>query len=180
MSTESDHQTPEIAPDEFPVAYEELREIARQFLLRERSGHSLQPTELVHEAWIRLANDTGATWQNQTEFSVLVARTMRQILVDHARSREAYKRGNGARRLTLYGGMIADNSSEVLDLLELDDALSRLATLNPGHAQVVELRYFAGLSVEETATTLGISDWTAKNDWRTARAWLMTRFERPL
>jgi len=157
--------------------YRDLKEIARLFLARERIGHTLQPTDLVHEAWLRMADDAGPDGRTRADFGVLVGQTMRRILVDHARKRAAVKRGGGARRLTLHGGMFTNSDKDFIDLIELDDALNRLAEMNPRHAKVVELRYFAGMTVDETAAALNVSDWTVKGDWRVARAWLMTQFE---
>lgn len=161
------------ASDELvPLVYAELRRQARRVLGREGSGHTLQATALVHEAWLRLDGQHDARWQSRTQFLAVAAQTMRRVLVDHARARGALKRGGGATRVTLGEASHAPAASEDVDVLALDDALARLATLDPRKARLVELRYFAGLSMPEAAAALGISLATVGREWAVARMWL--------
>ena len=153
-----------------PLLYSELHAIAARHMRGERPGHTLQPTALVHEAFLRLVGGTPATFDDRAHFLRAASQAMRRVLVDHARARNAAKRG-GALRVTLDEG-VAGADDGAVDLLVLDDALSRLAAAEPRWAQVVELRYFAGLEVPEVAEALGISTATVKRDWRFARAWL--------
>lgn len=154
-----------------PLVYDELRRMARRYLQRERPGHTLQSTALVNEAFLKLI-DQEVSWQNRAHFFGMAAQFMRRILVDHARSRYAAKRGGEAAcKLTLDEG-IAVSGQPDLDLVALDDALNRLATMDPQQSRIVELRFFAGLSIEETAEVIGISPATVKRDWAMARAWL--------
>jgi RNA polymerase sigma factor (TIGR02999 family) len=159
------------------VIYAELRRLAAGRLRNERRDHTLQPTALVNEAWLQLAN-VRSDWQNRAHFFGTAAVAMRRILVDHARRRDAAKRGDGASNVALddildsVAGPMPDDR-----LLALDVALTRLADLDPRQAHVVELRYFAGLSIEETADTLGISPGTVKREWTAARAWLFDAME---
>ena len=154
-----------------PLVYQELRCIARRHLQREKPGHTLQSTALVHEAYLRLI-DQNVTWQNRAHFFGMAAQFMRRILVDHARGKQAAKRGGeDALRMTLDEG-IAVAEGRDLDLVALDDALTRLAGMDPQQSRIIELRFFAGLSIEETAEVLGISPATVKRDWAMARAWL--------
>ena len=154
-----------------PQVYSELRRLAEHYLRHERPNHTLQATALVHEAYLRLANEKEIDWQNRAHFFGIAAARMRLILVDHARSREAAKRGGGAYRLSLSE---ADQLAEQRDvnLLALDEALERLDALDAQKARIVELRYFGGLTIEETAEVLKISPATVKRDWSMARAWL--------
>jgi len=154
-----------------PLVYAELRRIAARHLRRERAGHSLQPTGLVHEAYLRLVGAPGPEWQDRAHFFGVSARLMRQILVDHARARGAAKRGGAARRVTLTDH-VEPAVERDLDLLALDEALRRLEEMDPVQGRVVELRYFTGLSIEETAEVLGKSPATVNREWRMARAWL--------
>ena len=155
------------------LLYAELRALAGSFLGRERAGHTLQPTALVHEAWIRLSAEDDSRWVDRTHFFRVAAQVMRRVLVDHARRRGRDKRGGGNRRLTLVTDITpALDQTDELDLLALDDALVRLAELSAPQARVVELRFFAGLTVDEVAQTLEISPRTVANHWRLARAWL--------
>jgi RNA polymerase sigma factor (TIGR02999 family) len=151
--------------------YGELRRLARYYLRQEHLGHTLQPSDLVHEAYIRLADEKDIDWQNRAHFFGIAAMRMRHILIEHARGRRAAKRGGGEYRLSLSK---VDRQAEERDvnLLALDDALSRLEALDPQKSRIVELRYFAGLTIEETAEALGISPATVKRDWSMARAWL--------
>ena len=154
-----------------PIVYEELRRQAARYLRRERPGHTLQTTGLIHEAYLRLIDQSSVQWQNRAHFFAISAQLMRRILVDHARSRQAAKRGGSDIKLPLEEGMIASEGTEV-DLVALDEALERLAGIDPQQGRVVELRFFSGLSVLETAEVLGVSPRTVKRDWNVAKAWL--------
>ncbi len=154
-----------------PLMYDELRRIAARYMRRERAGHSLQATALVHEAFIRLLGDRNLAWQNRAHFAAIAATSMRQILVERARARGTAKRGGGRARVTLEEDLLG-RSDRGIDLLALDEALERLAALDSQHARIVELRFFGGLTIEETAETLGISPATVKRAWTMARAWL--------
>ena len=156
-----------------PLVYAELKRQAERYLRREKDGHSLQATALVHEAYLRLADQRRIQWQGRTQFFGVAAQLMRRVLVDHARSRHAEKRGGANVSLVrpLEEATAAAQESDV-DLLALDDALTRLAALDERQAKVVELRYFSGLGIEETAEVLGISPATVKREWAMARAWL--------
>jgi RNA polymerase sigma factor (TIGR02999 family) len=158
-----------------PEAYQELRRLAAAYLRRERPGQTLQPTALVHEAYLRLAKDRPGRWQNRAHFCAIAANAMRQILVERARARAAIKRGGGQPKVTLVENLDAGADAArpaPVDLLAIDQALERLAALDAQQARIVELRYFGGLSVEETAEALGISPATVKRDWSVARAFL--------
>ena len=154
-----------------PLVYTELRRIARRYLWQERPDHTLQSGALVHEAYLRLLHEDPPQWQNRAHFFGFAAQLMRHILVDHARGRFAAKRGAGAPRLAL-DPQIGLPQKREFDLVALDDALNRLATLDPQQSRLIELRFFGGLSNEETAVVLGISPATVKREWATARAWL--------
>ena len=160
-----------------PLVYDELRRLARGHLRRERPGHTLQPTALVHEAYLRLVGEGVATWQNRAHFYGIAARLMRQILINHAEARATARRGGGALRLSLAA---ADRLAEGPDveLMALDDALKGLSALDPRQGQIVEMRFFGGLSVEETAEVLGLSPATVKREWSAARAWLRREIDR--
>ena len=175
MNRELPVKKPLASEDLIRWSYDDLKQIAAQYLSKQRTGHTLQPTALLHEAYLRLIDGQQIDWQNRSEFCAVVAQTMRWVLVDHARSKSAEKRGAKALRITLNQDLASASDAEIVDVVALDDALNRLAEFNARHARVVELRYFGGLSIEETATALGVSDWTVKNDWRLARAWLMTQ-----
>ena len=159
--------------DLMPLVYDELRRIAARYLSRERPGQTLQATALVNEAYLRLAAERPRDFANKTHFLAIAALSMRQILVQRARARKAAKRGGAPHRITLDDRNIdqAHLPADV-DVLALDEALSKLATLDREQAQIVELRYFAGLTVEETADVLGSSPATVKRHWAMARAWL--------
>ena len=164
-----------------PLVRLELREMARRMLSGERLAAGWQPTELVHESYVRLLDWHAVHWQNRAHFFATTARMMRRVLVDAARTRQALKRGQGAACLSLEDVDVAAPAPAV-DVVALNDALAELASQNPRPSQVVELRFFGGFSVEETAEALGISVRTVINDWNTARAWLrhaLTRRERP-
>jgi RNA polymerase sigma factor (TIGR02999 family) len=157
-----------------PVVYAELRQLAASYLRRERQEHTLQPTALVHEMYMRLAGHVGqhgAAWEDASHFFGIAARVMRQVLVDYARAGGAAKRGARPVRVTL-SGLSHMASGPDIDILALEAALTRLATLDAGQARLVELRFFAGLTLEEAADVLGRSPRTLKRDWRSARAWL--------
>ena len=160
-----------------PLVYEELRRTARAYLRQERSDHTLQGTALVHEAFVRLVGQDLPEFQNRKHFFAVAATLMRQILVDYARTHAAEKRGGTATELSLDECLPLD-ASRSRDLLALDDALNGLARLDPRQSRIVELRYFTGLSIEETAEVLGISPATVKRDWTTARAWLQREMNR--
>ena len=157
-----------------PLVYAELRRIADGYLRRERTGHTLQPTALVHEAWLRISGQDDLLFEHRTQFYALAAQIMRRILVDHARTVNADKRGGGAVRSPLdestMATVFAPDRTE--QFLALDEALQQLTRLNPRQAQVVEMRYFAGLNVAEMAAVLGVSPATISRDQRTAEAWL--------
>ena len=157
--------------DLVPVVYRELQRRAGAYLRRERSDHTLQPTALVHEAFMRLMGQDRVAWQNRAHFFAMAAQMMRRILVDHARAHGAAKRGDGQAPLALDEALVAAPSSNV-DVLALDEGLTRLAALDPQQARVVELRFFGGLTMEETAVALRISPATVGRDWALAKAWL--------
>ncbi len=158
-----------------PLVYDELRRLAASYLRRERPGQTLQPTALVHEAYVRLIGEKEHHWQNRAHFVAIAALSMRQILVERARRRKAAKRGGDPERITLDERVLAaagPGEVDEVDLVALDRALDRLASINERQAKIVELRYFGGLSVEESADALNISPATVKRDWTVARAWL--------
>jgi RNA polymerase sigma factor (TIGR02999 family) len=161
----------------FVVVYDSLRRIAARHLRDERHDHTLQPTALVHEAYIRLVAQSEQNWQNRFQFFAFAARIMRQILVDHARRRDALKRGGRERDLTL-DETILPGVTKSRDLIALDEALTRLKEFDARQSQIVELRFFAGFSEEEVADVLGVSARTIKRDWRIARAWLYSELNR--
>jgi len=154
-----------------PLVYDEFRALARHYLAQERANHTLQPTALVHEAYMKLVDQTRVDWQGRSHFFAVAAQAMRRILVDHARSRQRDKRGGGRARVIL-DEAVALSPQKDEDVLALDEALERLAALDPRQAKVVELRFFGGLSVEEVAEALGVSKRTVEGDWTFARAWL--------
>jgi RNA polymerase sigma-70 factor, ECF subfamily len=155
-----------------PIVYGELHRQADRYLRRESPGHTLQPTALVNEAYLRLVDQHQARWQNRSQFFGVAAQLMRRILVDHARRHAAAKRGGASAVPVSLDEEALEASGGDVDLVSLDDALRRLAELDEQQARVVELRYFAGLGIEETAETLGISSATVKREWAMARAWL--------
>ena len=154
-----------------PLVYTELRRLAHHYMSRERSGHTLQTTALVNEAYLRLVDQESMRWENRAHFFGIAARLMRQILVDHARSRGAAKRGGTQVRLSLSKVDHIASRSDV-NLIALDEALRRLEALDPQKSRIIELRYFGGLGIEETAEVIGISPASVKRDWSMARAWL--------
>lgn len=155
----------------YPLVYDELHRLARRYMSRERKGHTLQTTALIHEAYVRLVDQRNVQWANRSHFFAISAQIMRRILIDHARRHAYAKRGGGARQVSLEEAatIVPDHSEE---LLRLDEALKSLAEMDPRRSQVVELRYFGGLNNEEIAGVLHISENTVTRDWNMARAWL--------
>jgi RNA polymerase sigma factor (TIGR02999 family) len=169
------------------LVYAELRRQAQLVLRREEEGHTLQPTALVHEAWLRLADQRDARWESRTQFFAIAAQMMRRVLLDHARMRHAVKRGGTGVQVSLGDGdyFFASGAQpgrgipiDQLEVIALDDALARLAVLDPQKAQLVELRYFAGLSIPEAAEALGVSTATIGREWAIARMWLRRELDR--
>lgn len=154
-----------------PLVYNELRQLARKYLRHERANHTLQPTALVNEAYLRLVDQQSVQWENRAQFFGLAAKLMRNILVDHARSREAAKRGGSHYSISVSKLDHVSKSSEV-DLVALHEALERLAARDNQKCRIVELRFFGGLTIKETAEVLDISHATVERDWKMARAWL--------
>ncbi|HEX6184756.1 MAG TPA: sigma-70 family RNA polymerase sigma factor [Pyrinomonadaceae bacterium] len=159
-----------------PLVYRELRQIAARHLAQERPGHTLQATALVHEAYLRLIDQHSVDWRNRAHFFSIAAEMMRRVLVNHAVGRRAQKRGAGETLLSLDEVVSFPNRQDV-DLILLDEALTRLAELDPLQARIVEMRFFAGLTIEEVAEVLGVSDSEVKREWRSARAWLTTQLK---
>lgn len=153
------------------VVYAELRAIAGAFFKAQGPEHTLQPTALVHEAFIKLVGNRDTAWEGRSHFIAVAAKAMRHVLIDHARRARALRRGGEAQRVTL-SGIFAHERESVIDALDVDSALTRLASVDERQARVVELRFFAGLSVPEVGRVLGVSDRTVELDWRLARAWL--------
>ena len=154
-----------------PVVYSELKRLAGSYLRRERPDHTLQSAALVNEAYLRLIDQRDTRWQNRAHFFGIAAQAMRRILADHARSHNAAKRGSGMPELEL-NEAVAQAQSRSVDVLDLEEALQKLEKLDPQQGRIVELRFFSGLSIEDTANVLGISPATVKRDWAAARAWL--------
>ena len=154
-----------------PIVYEELRRQAARYLRREQPGNTLQTTALIHEAYVRLVDQRNTQWQNRAHFFGIAAQMMRRILVDHARAKKRVKRGGSEIRISLSDATVAAKEQD-LDVVALDAALERLALIDEQQSRVVELRFFSGLSVEETAEVMGISKSTVKRDWSMAKAWL--------
>jgi len=161
-----------------PLVYAELRGIAERQFRRERAGHTLQPTAVVHEAYFRLVDQTRVTWKNRGHFFAIAAQAMRRILIDHARAREAQKRGGNEIQVSLDVGIASPEPVDDVDLLALDEALVRLKTLDDAQAKIVELRFFGGLSIEETAEAMETSASSVKREFRSARAWLFRELGR--
>ena len=160
-----------------PLVYDEMRRLAHRYLRRERPGHTLQSTALVHEAFVRLTGNRPPQWEDRAHFFGIAAHLMRQILVEYARSRNAGKRGGAMVKLAI--DYVDEPSARPdLDIVALDDALNDLARIDPQQSRVVELRFFSGLSIEDTAQVLGISESTVKRDWNTARVWLYRELDR--
>jgi RNA polymerase sigma factor (TIGR02999 family) len=161
-----------------PLIYDECRRIASRQLRHEHRHHTLDPTALVHEAYLRLVDQRQASWENRSQFFGVVAQVMRRILVDHARARYAKKRGGTAVLVSLEAAAEASPDPQVADILAIDEALERLAARDPDQVRIIELRFFAGLSVEETADVLARSPRTVKREWRLAKAWLYRELQR--
>jgi RNA polymerase sigma factor (TIGR02999 family) len=161
-----------------PVVYKELRRLAHCELRKERPGHTLQSAALVHEAYFRLIGRELPQWEGRTHFFAIAAQLMRQILVDYARRRRASKRGSGAYMLELDDALSVAQGKDDVDLVAIDDALNTLAEVDPRQCRVVELRFFAGLSLEETSEAMGIATATVQRDWTAARAWLHREISR--
>jgi RNA polymerase sigma factor (TIGR02999 family) len=161
-----------------PLVYDELRRIARRYMAREGVGHTLQATALVNEAYLRVAKQEDADWNDRLHFFAIAAQMMRRLLVDHARRRGRVKRGGSWDRVSV-DERDAPSSDEGIDVLALHEALGRLATLDRRKSQLVELRYFGGLNVEETAEVLGIAPITVKREWAKAKAWLYNELQTP-
>jgi RNA polymerase sigma-70 factor (ECF subfamily) len=164
------------AAELWPLVYAELRSLAAKYLRAERRDHTLDPTGLVHEAYVRLVDQSRALWKDRPHFFRAAAQAMRRILVDHARARGADKRRGGRRQVALHE-TVKLSSAPALDVLALDELLGQLASLHERHAQVVELRFFSGLTIAETAAALGVSTTTVEEDWAVARAWLRRRLQ---
>ena len=162
-----------------PAVYDELHRMAARYLRRERPDHTLQPTALINEAYLRLVDQNSVTWQNRAHFFGIAANAMRRILVDHARGHQAAKRGGSVIKLPLDEGVHGSPKHEEMDLVELDEALTRLANMDPEQSRLVEFRYFGGLTIEETARVMGISPATVKRGWTISRAWLRREINRP-
>jgi RNA polymerase sigma factor (TIGR02999 family) len=159
-----------------PVVHNELHRLARRYMRSERPNHSLQPTVLVNEVYLRLIDASRVQWQDRAHFFALCGRLMRRILVDHARSRRSLKRGGGTIRIELSDGLVSQRGT---DLVVLDDALASLAVIDARKCQVVEMRFFAGLSVAETAEALSVSQETVMRDWKLAKVWLLREMQKP-
>lgn len=160
-----------------PLVYAELRRLATNYLRRERTDHTLQPTALVNEAYLRLVGQKNAKWQNRSQFFAISAQLMRRILVDHARRHQAEKRGGTDQQrlsITSAEGLVAQHA---IDVLALNEALDELAAMDPQQGRIVELKFFGGLSIDETAEVLGISHATVEREWKSARAWLRRHLE---
>lgn len=160
-----------------PLVYSELRRLASNYLRRERAGHTLQPTALVNEAYLRLVGQKNAKWQNRAQFFAISAQFMRRILVDHARRHQAAKRGGSEQQRLSITSAEELISEPAIDLLVLNEALDELAKMDPQQSRIVELRFFGGLSIEETGEVLGISHSTVEREWKSARAWLRGQME---
>src|SRR5262252_7488730 len=160
-----------------PIVYQELRRMAGNYLRQENPGHTLQPTALVHEAWLRLIDQTRVDWRNRAQFFGVAAQMMRRILVDHAKAKHREKRGGDAVKLSL-DDAINLSQERAADLLALDEALGELTRVDERKSRVVELRYFGGFGVEETAQILGVSPETVMRDWKMAKAWLYQSIRR--
>ena len=165
-----DHN-PEAESRLIELVFADLRRIARRHLIRERRNHTLQPTALVNEAYLRLVEGAQENWQNKAHFFATASRLMRHVLVDYARYRNASKRGGGRLQVTMHDDLIQTNTFSV-DILALDEALERLTQLDSRQARIVELHFFGGMGFDDIARLLGVSDRTAKGDWGMARAWL--------
>ena len=162
----------EVLDDLMPLVYKELRRQAAGYLRRERTDHTLQPTALINEAYLKLIDQRDMKWQNRAHFFAIAAQAMRRILVDYARTRKREKRGGAAENLPLDEALTIVSQEKSVDLVALDEALNKLAEFDERQAKVVELRYFSGLSIDETAEVLDVSNVTIRRDWIMAKAWL--------
>lgn len=160
-----------------PLVYSELRRLAKNYLKRESPGHTLQPTALVNEAYLRLVDQKTARWQNRAQFYGVAAQLMRRILVDHARAKHAEKRGGANQQRLSITSAREVGATPDLDVLALNEALEELATLDPQQSRIVELKFFGGLSIEETAEVMDLGHATVERDWKMARAWLRRKLE---
>ena len=160
-----------------PLVYQELHRLAHRRLRQERAGHTLQTTALIHEAYLRLIEQKETQWQNRAHFFAIAAQLMRRILVDHARARQSHKRGGGAQQVSLDETMEVSNE-RAADVIALDEALAALAEFDERKSRMVELRFFGGLSIEETAEVLGVSPGTVMRDWTLAKSWLQRRINK--
>jgi RNA polymerase sigma-70 factor (ECF subfamily) len=160
-----------------PIVYQELRQLASGYLRSEKRGHTLQPTALIHEAYLRLVDQNTPEWESRTHFFAVAARLMRQILVDHARTRVAAKRGGGQQKISLDDAPTISTRDDAAELLALDEALKKLASFDERKCRVIEMRSFGGMSVEETARALGVSEPTVKRETRLAQSWLRRELE---
>lgn len=168
-------------PDLFPLVYDELKRMARRHLTRERRGHTLQATALVHEVWMRLQHDQEAVWQGRTHVVALGAQAMRRLLVEHGRARKRIKRGGGVTAQTLFEWLDApvERPVSMEEALDLDEALAALAEADPRQARIVEMRFFGGMTVPEVAEALQVSPRTVEGEWTHARAWLRRALSPP-
>ena len=167
---------PKAAGELLPLVYDELRKLAAHRMANEAAGHTLQPTALVHEAFLKLVGERERDWKNRPHVFALAAQAMRRVLLNHAEPRRAQKRGGDARKVTLFeAASLFEEQAE--DLVALDEALTRLASFDEAKCRLVELRFFGGLTTEETAEVLGVSSRTVERDWRLARAWLRKEVE---
>jgi RNA polymerase sigma factor (TIGR02999 family) len=178
MLREWNSDRPESAEELLPLVYDELHRRAAAYMRRERQNHTLQPTALVHEAYLKLLDQRGGKWNNREHFFAIASKVMRRILVDHAKSRHRQKRGGSSEDLQLDDTLVAGVDLERTDLIALDEALTRLAKLDAQQERLIELRYFGGLTLDEAAQTLGISRATAARDWQWAKAWLLREMTR--
>lgn len=174
---ELDHGDSKAAEELLPLVYEELRKLAGHRMAQEAAGHTLQPTALVHEAWLRLVNAENQTWQNRAHFFAAAAEAMRRILIDRARRKQALRHGGGQQRVDLEDVDLATQSADD-QLLVVNEALDKFAEQDKLKAELVKLRYFVGMTIEEAAQVLGISEPTAKRYWAYARAWLFREIQR--
>jgi RNA polymerase sigma factor (TIGR02999 family) len=171
--TQGDERAPEVL---LPLVYEELKRLAGGYMRNEREGHTLQTTALVHEAYIRLVDWKNADWQNRAHFFAVAAQMMRRILVDHARRRNAEKRGSGGQKIALDDAVSFAEERDI-DLFALDEALTQLEAFDKRQCRIVELRFFGGLTIDETAEVMKLSPATVKNEWTMARTWLYSRLK---
>lgn len=173
--SQSEQSGPSLDADQlFPQAYEQLHTLAEGYMRRERADHTLRPTALINEAYLRLGNEKAAPWNDRSHFMAIAAQAMRRVLVDHAKAHRRQKRSGGRNRVPLHETMVLARDHPV-DLLALDEALTELAKLEPEHARIIELRFFGGLTGDETAAALGISPSGVDRGWRAARAWLFKK-----